>query len=345
MARDATPPEAGSNLDNRVRAHSVVVTLLILAVGFTLVDQLTDKLAASGSPDAQASPVGGTATGSPSVPEDSPSPQPTPPDRRPQFVYAAGDIADCPETVPAVVDLVRHRRALVLALGDIVYPGGEARGFKQCFDPLWGDLKQRMRPVPGNHDYKTADAAGYYQYFGAAAGVAGQGWYSFDLGSWHIIAINSMCQFIGGCRAGSPQIQWLEADLAAHPAACTLAFWHHPRFSSGDGASPLRTDAMWQALYAAGADVVVNGHDHDYERFAPLDPEGQVDPDRGIREFVVGTGGANLTQRVREAAHSEIWTRTYHGLLELELRPGRYEWRFIAAETRQVVDAGSGTCH
>ncbi|HET6819245.1 MAG TPA: metallophosphoesterase [Candidatus Limnocylindria bacterium] len=345
MARDAAAPDASSNLDNRVRAHSVVVTLLILTVGFTLVGQLSDRLAASSSPSANASPPGGSAGGTPSAPGLSPTPQPTPVDHRPQFIYAAGDIADCPDTVPAVPDLVRIRRALILAVGDIVYPSGAARGFKECFDPLWGDLKARIRPVPGNHDYKSGVATGYYDYFGAAAGDVGRGWYSFDMGTWHIIAINSMCQFIGGCRAGSPQLEWLAADLAAHPAACTLAFWHHPRFSSGNGASPQRTEALWQALYAAGAEVVLNGHDHDYERFTPMDPTGQVDLQRGIREFVVGTGGANLTRRVRVAAHSEIWTRTHHGLLEMTLRAGRYDWRFIAAETRKVVDAGSGTCH
>jgi len=154
-----------------------------------------------------------------------------------------------------------------------------------------------------------------------------------------------MCPQIGGCRPGSPQIIWLEQDLAAHPGGCTLAYWHHPRFTSGDGASPQRTEAMWQALYAAGAEIVINGHDHDYERFAPLDPAGRVDPQRGIREFVVGTGGANLTRRVRVADHSEIWTRDYHGLLELTLRPGRYHWRFVAAETQRVIDSGSGRCH
>jgi hypothetical protein len=345
MTRDAPAPNPNASLGSRVRAHSAVVTLLIVAITFTFVDQLTDQLAAFGSPAAHPSLAGGVGFGSPSVPDLSPSPQPTPVDTRPQYVYAAGDIADCPDRVPAVADLVRRPRAVILAVGDIVYPSGQERGFRQCFDPTWGDLKARIRPVPGNHDYRTPGAAPYFAYFGAAAGNPTQGYYSFDLGVWHIIAINSMCEHIGGCRPKSAQLQWLQADLAAHPSACTLAYWHHPRFTSGDGASPRRTASMWDALYGAGAEIIVNGHDHDYERFAPLNPGGRLDPDRGIREFVVGTGGANLTQRVRVARHSEVWNRDFHGLLELTLRPGSYHWRFVAAETHQVVDAGGGRCH
>ena len=327
----------------RVRAHSVVVTVLTLVVTLTLADQLSSKLGPTGVAGAGGS-LTPSSSPSASVAAASPTPSATP-DGSPRVVYAAGDIADCPDTDPAVAGLVRDRKALILAVGDIVYPSGQASGFTSCFDPVWGALKPRIRPVPGNHDYITRDAAAYFTYFGAAAGDPGRGYYSFDIGAWHVIAINSMCPQIGGCRPGSPQIIWLEQDLAAHPGGCTLAYWHHPRFSSGDGASPQRTEAMWQALYAAGAEIVINGHDHDYERFAPLDPAGRVDPQRGIREFVVGTGGANLTRRVRVADHSEIWTRDYHGLLELTLRPGRYHWRFVAAETQRVIDSGSGRCH
>jgi hypothetical protein len=342
MGHEGAAPQTPSRAA-RVRAHSVVVTLLTLVVTLTLADQLSTRLGAQGVAGAPRSPTPETSAAA-SVPALSPSPSAAP-DLSPHLVYAAGDIADCPDTVPAVARLVRNRHALILAVGDIVYPSGQPRGFERCFDPVWGALKPRIRPVPGNHDYITRDAAGYFAYFGAAAGDPSQGWYSFDIGSWHIVALNSMCQYVGGCRAGSPQITWLEADLAAHPSGCTLAYWHHPRFTSGDGASPQRTGPMWEALYGAGAEIVINGHDHDYERFAPLDPAGRVDPQRGIREFVVGTGGANLTRRVRDAPHSEIWTRAYYGLLELTLRPGRYHWRFVAAETQRVIDAGSGRCH
>jgi hypothetical protein len=326
-----------------VRAHSVVITLLTFVVTLTLADQLSSKLQPHGvaGPPSSTAPAA-SSTASPPSPSGSAHASP---DISAHVVYAAGDIADCPDTVPAVAGLVRSRHALILAVGDIVYPSGQARGFDECFDPVWGRLKSRIRPVPGNHDYITRGGAGYFDYFGAAAGDPSQGYYSFDIGAWHVIAMNSMCQHIGGCRPGSPQITWLEADLAAHPSACTLAYWHHPRFTSGDGESRQRTEGIWQALYGAGAEVVINGHDHDYERFAPLDPAGRLDPERGIREFVVGTGGANLTRRVRVAPHSEIWTRAYHGLLELTLRPGRYHWRFVAAETGRTVDAGSGRCH
>ena len=244
-----------------------------------------------------------------------------------------------------MADLIRNPESLILALGDIVHPGGAPHEYRRCFDPGWGDLKARTRPVPGNHDYRTSGAAGYFAYFGALAGKPSQGYYSFDLGWWHIIAINSNCAPIGGCQVGSPQIRWLEADLAAHPTACTLAYWHHPRFSSGNGAALPRTESLWQVLYAAGADLILNGHDHDYERFAPQSPTGQRDAARGIREFVVGTGGANLTRLERAARNSEVWTSDYHGVLELTLRRGLYDWRFIAAETSEVIDRGTGRCH
>jgi acid phosphatase type 7 len=347
MDRNARTPESTSRTGTRVRSHSLVVTLLFLTVTFTLVAQLASKANVPPAPGASGPVAGGSFSTSRSPsPSPTASPRPTPvPDRRPQVVYAAGDIADCPDTVPAVADLVRNPRSLILAIGDIVYPSGGAHGFTRCFDPVWGALKSRIRPVPGNHDYLTPGARGYYSYFGALAGDPSQGYYSFDLGWWHIIAINSICQPIGGCREGTPEIEWLKADLASHPAACTLAYWHHPRFSSGDGASRQRTASLWAELYAAGADVILNGHDHDYERFAPMDPDGQLDPARGIREFIVGTGGANLTRRLRVARHSEIWTRDYHGLLELTLRRDSYDWRFIAAETDQVIDSGTDTCH
>ena len=338
-------------MGTRVRAHSLVVTLVILAVTFTLVDQLASRVYAPGAPTAglpAASASVGAGSSTHATPSSGPtaSPLPTPvPDGRPQVVYAAGDLADCPETGPAVVDLIRNSSSLILALGDIVHPTGTPREYTRCFDPVWGDLKTRTRPVPGNHDYRTPEAAGYFAYFGALAGNPSMGYYSFDLGWWHIIALNSICKPVGGCREGNPQINWLEADLAAHPAACTLAYWHHPRFSSGNGAALQRTDTLWPVLYAAGADVILNGHDHDYERFAPQDPAGQLDPMRGIREFVVGTGGASLTPRLRVARNSELWIGDHHGVLELTLRRAQYDWRFITAETGEVIDRGTGRCH
>ena len=325
--------------------HSLVVTLVLLAITFVLVDQFTTWLnVLPTAPGASAGAAGGHAA-SPTA-QVTASPLPTPvPDNRPRVVYAAGDIADCPDRTPAVASLVQDPDSVILALGDIVYPAGASSGFRDCFDPVWGGMKSRIRPVPGNHDYQTGRARGYYRYFGSQAGDAGKGYYSFDLGWWHVVAINSICQYIGSCRKHSPEIDWLRADLAAHPGGCTLAYWHHPRFSSGDGASLRRTTYMWRLLYAAGTEVVLNGHDHDYERFAPVDPAGHPDAERGIREFVVGTGGTHLTDRARVAPNSEIWTNEYHGVLELTLRPRGYDWRFIAAETGAVIDRGTGTCH
>ena len=329
----------------RVRAHSLVVTLLFLAMTLALIGQLAGRFNAA-QPPAASNPVGAghSADASPS-PVVTASPLPTPvPDGPPPVIYAAGDLSDCPGTGPAVADLMRNPESLILALGDIVHPTGALHEYQRCFDPGWGDLKALTRPVPGNHDYQTG-GAGYFAYFGALAGKPSQGYYSFDLGWWHIIAVNSVCRPIGGCRAGTPQIEWLEADLAAHPTDCTLAYWHHPRFSSGNGAALPRTESLWQVLYAAGADVILNGHDHDYERFAPQSPDGHRDTVRGIREFIVGTGGANLTRRLRAAPNSEVWTNEYHGVLELTLRRGGYDWRFIAAETSEVIDLGTGRCH
>jgi 3',5'-cyclic AMP phosphodiesterase CpdA len=334
----------------RVRAHYVVLTLVVLAVMATLAEQYAAKLAAtataSGIPGWSASATP-TTTATPTT-----SPRPTitliptaTPDNVPDVVFAAGDLADCPDALPEVAELARSLRGPILALGDIVHPGGSPEEYADCLDPVWGDLKDRMWPVPGNHDYQTPGAAGYYRYFGPAAGHPTEGFYSFDVGWWHVIAINSFCSAIGGCRAGSPQMEWLLADLASNPSRCTLAYWHHPRYTSGSGASPRRTAYLWQVLYGQGVDVVLNGHDHHYERFAPLSAAGEPDPDRGVRQFVVGTGGANLTRRVRAAPHSELWTRDFHGLLELTLYRARYEWRFLAAPAGEVIDAGRGICH
>ena len=196
---------------------------------------------------------------------------------------------------------------------------GTLDGFSGAYDPTWGQFKAITKPVPGNHEYQTPGATGYYSYYGAAAGDPTKGYYSYDLGTWHMIALNSNCGAIGGCGAGSPQGQWLQADLACAPV-CTLAYWHQPRFSSGEHGNEPVYDTFWQDLYKAGADVVLNGHDHDYERFAPQDPSAHADASRGIREFVVGTGGkshynfpkAPPTARWRNADTFGIMRMTLH---------------------------------
>jgi acid phosphatase type 7 len=240
--------------------------------------------------------------------------------------------------------LVGSGYAAVLALGDIQYEEGGDAAFTASYDPSWGRLRSITRPVPGNHEYRTDGAAGYFRYFGSAAGDPARGYYGYDLGRWHVVALNSNCSEVGGCAAGSPQERWLRADLRASPAECTLAYWHHPRFSSGEHGSDSTYTAIWQALYEASADVVLVGHDHDYERFAPQRADGTLDLVRGIREFVVGTGGKSVRTFPRVRPNSEARDRTTLGVLELTLGPGAYEWRFRPA-VGSFTDAGSASCH
>jgi len=278
----------------------------------------------------------------------------------PPVLVAAGDIACDPADasfnggngtatacrMKATSDLALSLNpAAVLLLGDNQYEDGAATKYQASYDPAWGRLKALTKPVPGNHDYGTPGAAAYYTYFGAAAGDPAKGYYSSDLGGWHLVALNSNCAAIGGCGAGSPQEQWLAADLAAHPGVCTLAWWHHPRFSSGPHGDDATYDAFWQDLYAAHADAVLNGHDHIYERFAPQTPAGEADPTHGIRQFVVGTGGKNLTSLPIIRANSEVRDATHFGVLEMTLHPTGMIWRFLSADGGTALDQGAGFCH
>src|SRR5215208_4059220 len=205
-------------------------------------------------------------------------------------VVAAGDIASCrTEGDEATTELVEGIDGTVLALGDEAYPRGSAANFEECYGPTWGRFKGRTRPTPGNHEYYTEGARGYFEYFGKAAGDPDEGYYSYDLGAWHIVALNSNCgEGEIRCGPGSPQGRWLEEDLAANDEEkCTLAYFHHPLFTSGEYRPGIkRVERLWEILYAAGVDVVLNGHDHNYQRFAPQDPEGRADPEDGIRQFV-----------------------------------------------------------
>jgi len=261
----------------------------------------------------------------------------------PAVLLGAGDIASCTsfgdEATAALLDTLA---GIVFTLGDNVYPDGRPRAYQECYDESWGRHRARTRPVPGNHDYHTAGASGYFGYFGTLAGDSGRGYYSYDVGTWHIVALNSNVPM----NPGSREERWLRADLAAHPALCTLAYWHHPRFSSGTthGSTPA-TQPLWQALYDAGADVVVSGHEHSYERFAPQTPTGEYDAERGIREFVVGTGGASHFPFGRPLANSERRDNATYGVLRLTLKPGGYDWRFIPAAAGEFTDWGSGSCH
>lgn len=233
----------------------------------------------------------------------------------------------------------------VLALGDLQYPKGERELFEQFFHSSWGQLGDRLKPVPGNHEYGTPGAQGYFAYFGARAGPEGKGYYSFDLGPWHFVALNSSdgeCKAVA-CGPGSEQITWLEADLAKSHAKCTVAYWHHPRFSSGPHGNNAVMETFWRTLEKGGADLVLTGHDHLYERFAPQHADGAA-ADDGLRSFVVGTGGATLYPLRETKANSEVRVGEELGVLELTLRAADYSWRFLPARGGPALDQGSARC-
>jgi Ca2+-binding RTX toxin-like protein len=263
------------------------------------------------------------------------------------FLVAAGDIADCDVQGDEITaQLVDALPGTVAVLGDAVYDNGTAQEFAQCYEPSWGRHKSRTRPAVGNHEYGTPGASGYFDYFGPAAGAAGLGWYSYDLGAWHVIVLNSNCAQARGCQAGSDQESWLRADLRANRAECTLAYMHHPRFSSGNthGGSA-SVEPLWRALYDYGAEVVLAGHEHDYERLAPLTPTGAPDLQRGVRQFVVGTGGKSLRSLAAPLPATEARQNTALGVLHMRLRDGSYDWRFVAQPGRTFADEGSTACH
>jgi calcineurin-like phosphoesterase family protein len=263
------------------------------------------------------------------------------------ILVGAGDVADCKDLSgsEATARLLEQIPGTVMVPGDLAYPDGSKENF-ECYDKTWGRVKSRTRPSPGNHEFHAAAATPYFDYFGSAAGDPKDGYYSYELSTWHIVVLNSECKDVGGCDAGSRQEKWLRADLASHPVACTLAYWHKPLFSSGGahGNDP-EIKPLWQALYEANADVVVNGHDHDYERFAPQTPDGAADAARGIREFVVGTGGKSHRPFGTTKPNSELRDATAYGVLKLTLKPNAYEWQFIPEAGKTFTDSGSGTCH
>jgi len=265
-----------------------------------------------------------------------------------QTVIAAGDIVDCKDLSgsEATAKLLDALPGTILPIGDLAYPDGSDRNFSECYAKTWGRHKARTRPVVGNHEYHTPGAFGYFNYFGEAAGEPGRGYYSFDLGPWHIIALNSQCSDVGGCQKGSAQEQWLRSDLQKNSSKCILAYWHSPLFSSGGehGNDPTMKP-FWDDLYGAGADIVLNGHDHDYERFAPQTPKGVADPKKGIREFVVGTGGKNQRRFNKALPTTEIRSDKTFGVLKLSLHSGSYDWKFIPVPGGQFTDSGNGTCH
>jgi hypothetical protein len=256
----------------------------------------------------------------------------------PQIFVGAGDVAMCDRNAEDTARLLDSIGGTVFSLGDNAYFQGNAQQFRDCYEPTWGRHKSRTRPVPGNHEYESPNADPYFTYFGANAGPRGQGYYSFDVGDWHVIALNSQIPV----AAGSAQESWLRSDLAANRTRCTLAYWHYPLFTSGPNGRFLQMRDFWRVLYDEGADVVLSAHEHLYERFAPQDPDGRPEPARGIRQFIVGTGGALIYQAGAATSNSEVRISAF-GVLKLTLSSDRYQWEFVSVSG--PGDSGAGVCH
>ncbi len=266
----------------------------------------------------------------------------TPMPQTTHVLVGAGDIASCnsrgDERTALLLD---ELEGTIFTAGDNAYPDGSARDFLDCYDPSWGRHKRRTRPAPGNHDYVDGPGAGYHAYFGESAGALGKGYYSYAVGDWHVVALNSVLE--GSAHA--VQLDWLRHDLTTNAGKCLFAYWHHPLFSSGNHSRQDRVRGFWEVLFEHGADVVVNGHDHHYERFLPLTPGGAHDPRRGIRQFIVGTGGQSSGRQPGEPGeHSAAAQFDASGVLKFVLYEGRYDWEFVPVPGRGEPDRGTGSC-
>jgi Calcineurin-like phosphoesterase len=277
------------------------------------------------------------ACGSDPTSPDSPTPQDNP------ILMGAGDIGQCGSAGAANTGkLLDAQTGTIFAAGDLAYPDGSAQQFLDCYEPVWGRHKDRTYPAPGNHEYGSIAAAPYFAYFGSRAGPAGLGYYRYSKGPWQVFSLNSN---LDG-PAATAQIDWLKGQLGAS-GDCSIAYFHHPRFSSGPhGALPpaAAVPEIWRQLYSAGADIVISAHEHFYERFAPQNADGVPDGVTGIRQFIVGTGGAELTRPIRRVANSEI-TMSVYGVLRLSLDNQSYRWDFLSADSGASLDSGSGSCH
>jgi hypothetical protein len=256
----------------------------------------------------------------------------------PAILLAVGDVAGCPERYKdeLTADLVADLPGTIALLGDVVYEDGKRWEFNQCYDPSWGRVLSRSRPAPGNHEYRAEQAGPYYQYFGSRAGPSRKGYYSYTLGAWRIYALNSE-------RLIAEQEAWLKAHLAANPSKCILAYWHKPLYTSGPHPNELTVRPLFDALYRAGAEVVLSGHSHNYERFAPQDADGNF-KSRGTRQFVVGTGGAQLKGFVTIQPNSKLRYVAGYGVLRMNLSPGKYSWNFLPVPGAPPADSGWANC-
>lgn len=261
-----------------------------------------------------------------------------------EIFVGAGDIAHCSSTNDeATASLLDSIPGTIFTLGDNAYEKGTAAQFADCYSPSWGRHKDRTKPGIGNHEYMTPGAQPYLDYFGVPKN------YSYDLGDWHIVSLDSNCQLAengGSCRLPSPAMQWLKSELALNSKPCTLVYFHHPRWSSGSKhGNTTRMSAAWKIMYEAGVDVVLSSHAHSYERFAPLAPDGKIDTVKGIRSFVVGTGGGALSGFSKPVTGSEVRNGTTHGVLKFTLQAGEYGWEFVPINGQTFTDSGSAKCH
>lgn len=263
------------------------------------------------------------------------------------ILVGAGDIAQCDQD-PADKSHAAQTAALldkiegtVFAAGDLAYVSGTPSEFQNCYQPTWGRFKSRTLPVPGNHEYRSLNAQPYFDYWGRQAGERGKGYYATQLGTWRIIALNSNID----AGIDSEQARWLRDELTQHRSLCTLVFWHHPIFSSGQHGNDPKMADLWKLLFDAGADLVITAHEHDYERFAPLNDRGELDHKRGIRQIIVGTGGAMLRRFQGIHPHSEVRDHETFGVIKLQLKPHGYTWQFIPVVGQSFTDSGAGACH
>ena len=307
------------------RSETNVRNRLAVVVGIVLVFGAAARLV-SQAPQAQAAPPPqAAADGDESV-----------------TLVGAGDIADCQNLggARATASLLSAIPGTIFTLGDHAYPKGTPQEWANCYGPTWGRFKDRPRPSLGNHDLITGRGQPYFDYFGENAGPKGRGYYSYELGAWHILSLNGT-EAVGST---SPQALWLRQDLKDHPSECLLAYWHVPMYSSGPHGNESEMKEVWKMLYDAGAEVVVSSHDHTYERFTPMDANGKPDPERGIREFIVGTGGAGVYKFKKIVANSEVHNNTSYGVLKFTLSKGKYSWKFVPMAGQTFTDEGSAAC-
>jgi hypothetical protein len=366
---------AGIGSFNAGDTVSIDVTPLVkgngaVSMGITttaLYDKTFGSRESSSRPQLVVETSGSTSPPPSPTPTPTPTPTPPPPSSSDPVIGAAGDIACAPSDSNfnsgyGTTNYCRQRDTAklltntglseVITLGDNQYENGEGANFSAVFNATWGAARAMMRPAVGNREYNTSGASGYFNYFngtnvfGGPAGDRDKGYFSFDIGAWHLISLNSNCSSIGGCYAGSAQEKWLRGDLATHKNTCTLAYWHHPLWTSGQTGNSTNVRPLFQALYDNGAELVLSAHDHDYERFVPQSPTGAADPSRGIRQIVAGTGGeSHHPFTVSKLANEEVRNDNTFGVLRLSLHPSSYDWKFQPIAGQTFTDSGSTACH